>query len=417
MVNKTWKIIVHEYTRHVLRKRFIFALLSVPLWILISIGAGLLSIVLQVNPKPVGYVDQAGLLDEIDVNKAASGSDLNIPRSEFIPFGSETDARRALENKEIQAFFVIPPGYTDSLTTRLIYLEEPNGLVKSQFSEVLRAGLLKNEDPLTISRLLEGSTLEIEATQDDSQSVNNDWFKIAAPMVAGLFLMVSVFTSAGYLMQAIVEEKENRTMELLATSLSPVQIMGGKIIALISVGLTQVLVWSLFPILAILLARSYIPFLQRVIIDWKMIALVILLALPTFILISTLMATIGAAVTDSREGQQTSTIITLPAMSPYLLLSALLGNPGGIIAVGLSLFPLTAALTILIRMAFASVPFWQILLSVTILLISTAGSVWLSGKVFRVGMLRYGKRMSLREIFQVFTPIRKNLPKVPLPHE
>jgi len=126
-------------------------------------------------------------------------------------------------------------------------------------------------------------------------------------------------------------------------------------------------------------------------------------ALPTFVLISALMATIGATITESSEGQQVSALVTLPAMAPFMLMSAILANPGGIIAVGLSLFPLTAALTLLLRMAFASVPLWQTILSVTLLIVSAVGALWLSGRVFRIGMLRYGKKMGLKDIMAAIT--------------
>jgi len=212
-------------------------------------------------------------------------------------------------------------------------------------------------------------------------------------------LIVSVFTSGGYLMQAIVEEKENRTMELLATSLSPMQIMGGKIIALIGVGLTQVVAWGFFPLLVILLVGPMLPSLQGVAVDWEMIWIVLLTTLPTFVLISALMATIGSTVTEAREGQQITSLVTLPVIAPFLLFSVLIADPNGVVAIVLSIFPLTAALTLLIRMAFATVPAWQIVLSTLLLILSAVGSLWLAGRVFRVGMLSYGKRLGWREVF------------------
>lgn len=402
MLRKTLKVIVHEYTRHVLRKRFLFALLSVPLWILISIGAGFLSIALQMSNLPVGYVDQAGLLDDVDVNQVSTESMVGIKPTRYVRFEDEPQARDSLQGKKISAYFVIPEDYRTDPRSRLVYQEEPFSGITSEFADVLRAGLLRGQNPAVANRLLKGPDLEIEATQDNREQNKGDWFKVAAPIIAGVFLMVSVFTSGGYLMQAVVEEKENRTMELLVTSLSPLQIMGGKITALISVGLTQVFAWSIFPFLVIILARAYVPFLQQIAIDWKLVGLLILVALPTFLLIAALMATIGATVTDAREGQQTSSIVTLPAMAPLMIMPALMNNPGGALAVGLSFFPLTAGLTILLRMAFSSVPDWQVAVSVGILLLSAIGAVWLSGKIFRIGMLRYGKRMSLKEIMQAF---------------
>jgi ABC-2 type transport system permease protein len=399
-MRKVWTVFIHEYTRHVLRRRFIFALLSVPLWIMVSIGAGLLSVVVQNNPKPVGYVDQSGILTGIDLN---SISEDRLQPVAFVEYGSEEAGRAALEAKEIQAYFFLPENYRETLESRLVFFEEPNQTVRSQFADGIRAGWLKDQDPRIARRLLEGASLQIEATQEESAPGGQLWFKIAAPIAAAVMLIVSVFTSTGYLMQAVVEEKENRTMELLATSLSPMQIMGSKILALISVGLTQVMAWGFFPLLALLLVSAYFPFLTGIVIDWKLIGLIIATAVPTFILISSLMAAIGVTVTESREGQQVSTLVTLPVMAPFMLISVIMSNPNGVIAIALSLFPLTAAMTLLLRMAFATVPGWQIGVSLTLLILSAFGSLWLAGRIFRLGMLRYGKRMGWKDVFQAIT--------------
>ncbi|MBE0697731.1 MAG: ABC transporter permease [Anaerolineaceae bacterium] len=401
-------IIKHEYTRHVLRKRFIFALLSVPLWIVISIGAGVLSVLLQNNPTPVGYIDHSGTLQGINFHETSSEL---LQAVEFRLYTSEKDAQAALESKKIQAYFVLPADYRETMQSQLIYFEEPDQSVRFQFADALRAGLLKDQDSRISHRLLNGTQLTIQATQEDRTMAKNEWFKIAAPLIAGGFLIVSVFTSSGYLMQAVVEEKENRTMEILATSLSPMQIMGGKILALIGVGLTQVLVWTFFPLVAILLARAYVPFLQSLSIDWRILGVILLTAVPTFVLVSALMATIGATVTESREGQQISTLITLPVMAPFMLVSVIISNPHGIISVIMSFFPLTAALTLLIRMAFASVPSWQIGVSGLLLIFSSIGSLWFAGRVFRIGMLRYGKRMGWKDLLHAVTMRSSNEPK------
>lgn len=395
-MKKFWMIFKHEYTRHVLRKRFIFAVLSVPLWILISIGAGILSILIANNPTPAGYVDQAGILAGVDLN-AVTGDSLTPVKYQFFP--NENEARAALDAKQIQAYFVLPADYRETMQSRLYYFEEPNGSVQEQFADALRESLLKELDPRIARRIIDGTQLSIEAVQEERSMANGEWMKIAAPLVAGFFLIVSVFTSSGYLMQAVVEEKENRTMEILATSLSPMQIMGGKIIALICVGLTQVLVWISFPLLTIVLARSYVPFLNSFLIDWKIIGIIGVTALPTFILVSSLMAAVGATVTESSEGQQVSTLITLPVMAPFMLVSVIMANPHGIISLILTFFPLTAGLTLLIRMAFATVPTWQVIVSASLLVLSAVGALWVAGRIFRIGMLRYGKRIGLKDLY------------------
>jgi ABC-2 type transport system permease protein len=402
-MRKVWTIFKHEYTRHVLRKRFVFTLLSVPLWIVVMVAAGVISVLAVTNNTPAGYVDQAGVIVTSQLPPPQQEGPFDI---ELRPYGGEAEARQALDAGTIQAYFVIPEDYPENGRARIVYLEEPDGSVYGEFRELLRASLLRDQPPQVTRRVLEGPQLAINTVQENRQVAERNWFKIAAPLAAGFFLIVSVFTSSGYLMQALVEEKENRTMEILATSVSPGQIMSAKILALICVGLTQVLVWSFFPLAGLGLARAALPFLQVVAIDWSMLGLIAVTALPTFVLISALMAAIGATVTEAREGQQVSTLVTLPVMVPFMLFSAILANPGSPLALAMTFFPLTSALTLLIRMAFSTVPSWQLYTSAAVLALSAVGSLWLAGRLFRVGMLRYGKRLGWRDVFTAMRPGR-----------
>lgn len=395
-MSKMWKIIAYEYRRHVLRKRFLFALLSVPLWILFMVAVSVLAVVLTTNNDPVGYVDPGGVLASVGEPENTGG----LFSVKMNPFSDEASARTALDSGEIQAYFLLPADYPQSREVSLVYHEAPDNSVTSQMRSRLRRALLAGQPPGLVERVIDGPSFEIVDTQEASETQRNNWFKIAAPILAGILMVMAVFTSSGYLMQAVVEEKENRTMEILATSVSPGQIMSGKIIALIGVGLTQVLAWTIVPALAIVFARMYVPFLQDMAIDGRQILFMLLLVVPTFVLVSALMATVGATVTEAREGQQVSGLISMPIMLPFMLMGVLITNPGSPIAVIFSFFPLTAAMTILLRMAFSTVPTWQVVTSAAILLASAVGGLWLAGRVFRLGMLRYGQRMGWKDVFQ-----------------
>jgi ABC-2 type transport system permease protein len=256
-------------------------------------------------------------------------------------------------------------------------------------------------------RVLSDPDLIVQTTIQNEQTSTENWLKVAAPIVVAIFLIVSVFSSSGYLMQAVIEEKENRTMEILVTSVSPNTIMAAKTTALICVGLTQVLVWSILPLVGILLAITYTPFMNGLSVDIGSLALAFLTAIPTFFLIASLMTAIGATVTEANEGQQVSSLVTLPVMIPFMLMSLFVSHPDSPVTVFLSFFPLTASLALLLRMAFSTVPAWQVILSTAILLLTAAGALWLAGRVFRLGMLRYGKRMTLQEVFQALMPDRR----------
>jgi ABC-2 type transport system permease protein len=162
-------------------------------------------------------------------------------------------------------------------------------------------------------------------------------------------------TSGGYLLQAVVEEKENRTIEIVITSVSPGQLMAGKIMGNLSVGITQLLIWLLFPVLAFLVARRVVP-MQDLYLDPEFVWLMLLTLVPAFILIAALMAIIGATATEAREAQQIAGLFTLPVVAPYWFFVPLMTNPHGTLALALSLFPLTAPVSLPLRAAFTEVP-------------------------------------------------------------
>jgi ABC-2 type transport system permease protein len=200
-------------------------------------------------------------------------------------------------------------------------------------------------------------------------------------------------------MQAVVEEKENRTMEVIITSVSPNQFMAGKIIGDTAIGLTQIVLWMVFILIPILVLRNRISFLQGIQIAPQTLFLLFFVMFPAFILVSALMAAIGATVSEAREGQQMVGIISLPIWIPYMLTGSLMSSPNSPLAIGLSLFPLTAPLTMLLRDGLTILPFWEIALSASLQVLCAVAAIWLAGRAFRLGMLRYGKRLKWREVF------------------
>jgi ABC-2 type transport system permease protein len=221
---------------------------------------------------------------------------------------------------------------------------------------------------------------------------------IFTPFVAGLMFFIVVMTSGGYLLQAVVEEKENRTMEIMVTSVSPNQLMTGKIIGNIAVGLTQLFFWLIFGWIGLKIGGFFWPVLQDFSLPTNYVLVLFLVLLPSFVMVAAIMSAIGSTMTETREAQQISSLFSLPIMIPYYLASPIMMNPNSILAIALSFFPLTAPVTILIRMAVTVVPLWQIVLNVLILILFAIAAIWFAGRAFRMGMLRYGKKLSIKEV-------------------
>jgi ABC-2 type transport system permease protein len=189
-------------------------------------------------------------------------------------------------------------------------------------------------------------------------------------------------------------------MEILITSVTPRQLMTGKIIGNIGVGLTQLVVWLIFAWVGLIIAGRFIPVVQNISISTDYIVVLLLVFLPSFVMVAAIMAAIGATMTETKEAQQISSLFSLPMMIPYYLSSTIMMNPNGPLAMILSFFPITAPITLTIRMGFTVIPAWQIAINIAILVIFAILAIWFAGKAFRMGMLRYGKKLSIAEVLK-----------------
>ena len=398
-MSKIWQIIKYEYRRHVFQKKFIISLLSLPIAVVAMVLVALIIAYFATDSTPVGYVDRSGVVRAESVPQG-EGS-LFEPVIEFQAYQNTDQAQTALDAGEIQAYFLIPENYPGaSLDIELFFFEEPGSGIREQFIKYLRENLdtLETIDPIVRDRLQSGSNITITSL-DGSRTMNQDqWFMIFTPFVAGLMFFIVVMTSGGYLLQAVVEEKENRTMEIMVTSVSPSQLMTGKIIGNIAVGLTQLFVWLIFGWIALKIGGFFWPVLQDFSLPTNYVLVLFLVLLPSFVMVAAIMSAIGSTMTETREAQQISSLFSLPIMIPYYLASPIMMNPNSILAIALSFFPLTAPVTILVRMAVTVVPLWQIVLNVLILILFAIAAIWFAGRAFRMGMLRYGKKLSIKEV-------------------
>lgn len=397
-MSKFWQIVKYEYTRHVLRKRFIVTLLSLPLSI---IGMVLLVLVIgffMVNRDPIGYVDLSGVL--LNARPSQAESTFFEPVYEMIALETEVKANIALEEGSIQAYFILPEDYQTNFSVPLYYLKNIESGAQNQIIQFVRQNLLADVHIEYETRLVEGTNFVLNAIDGTRQMRENEWANILIPFIVGFIFIIVVLTSGGYLLQAVVEEKENRTMEIIITSVSPMQLMAGKIVGNLSVGLTQLLVWGLLGWVTLPIAGHYVPFIANLKLSPNYILISLLLMLPTFVFVSALMATLGATVTETREAQQVSGFFTLPIMLPYYFATAIMQHPDGPIAVFLSFFPLSAPVALSMRMAFTTVPAWQIALIIALMISFAIFTIWLAGVAFRLGMLQYGKRITFGQLFR-----------------
>ncbi|HWR64596.1 MAG TPA: ABC transporter permease [Bellilinea sp.] len=395
-MKKFWLVFKHEYMRHVLTKRFILAVLSVPFFIALSIGLGFLSVVLGTDYTPVGIVDRSGVLTDPLINPHDNRGPLESTKFNF--YSDETQAQSALDNEEIQGFYVIGPDYLKDGLITLTAIKALGSEVTGDFATLLRANLIKTQPADLRVRLLDGPEITVHSLADSRSVDPSNILAIIMPILAGILFVVVINISGGYLLQAVVEEKENRIMEIILTSVSPDQLMAGKIMGNLSVGLTQLLIWLAAAGIGVVFFTNLETQLGGTEMLRSYLLVLVVTFIPAFIMIAALMAMVGATATEAREAQQIAGFFSIPIFMPLWFITAILERPDSALAVGFSLFPLTSPLTLPVRVAISTVPAWQIALSLGILVVCAVGAVWLASRAFRLGMLRYGKKLSLREL-------------------
>lgn len=395
-MRKLFLVFRHEYVRRVKTRGFVFAVVSMPIMLFLAIGLGVISARVQSNPLPVGLLDNSGLFTDADL--APDYVDVVTPPVDIQLIGTIESGISLLENETLQAVFVIPENYLESGKVDVFAASPPGDNAYKRVTRFIQAALAKNNPPEFVERIQQGSEFTVQAYDGSREANMRDWFVVLFPFMVGLIFIIVINISGGYLMQSVVDEKANRTMEMIVTSLSPDALMSGKILGNLCVGLSQLIIWLLFAAfgawsIELIFGYGYAPVILPE--HWAMLVGIII---PGFILVAGLMTLVAVSAASLREAQQVSMLFTLPMVSPYWFAGAVLENPSHRLSQFMSVFPLTAVITMPLRAAIGKVPVWQIALASALTWLSAIGILFLAARVFRMGMLRYGKRLSLREL-------------------
>lgn len=413
MTRLTWTIAWHEYVTNVRRPGFIFSTLLIP-------ALGLIGLIIATffsgqaidflrnefiprDSRPVGVVDRSGLYTPIAARF----------EEDFRAYPDEAAARAALLNEKIDAYIVIPADYVSggALTayTRSggASFQDIIALDRDKLNPFLVHGLVADKlDAATLARLSDTGAGDFVPIRLDAQGnpVNEESNPFAfvggmiASMAISILLFISIFTSSNYLLRSVSEEKENRVMEVLLSSVSATDLLWGKVIGLGALGLTQVGVWLLSGILLTgglgMLVAGALAVLNP---------LTFVLALVYFILgyllYGVLMAAAGSLGASVRESQQIGGLFSFGAVIPWMINGFVMTNPNMTLARVLSWFPLSAPTMMMLRLPYGKVPMIDIVGSIAVLALSLPLVLWAGVKVFRTSLLVYGKRLSLKEIW------------------
>jgi ABC-2 type transport system permease protein len=389
-----WLVARQEFRTTVLRRSFLLLTLAIPVGLAVLVGMGYLVATMGQSRLPIGYVDPASVL-ETRLDEAQSESGRVVARG----YPDEAAATAALERGDIQAFFVFPPDYPANLETDLYYLEKPpNNDAWRDFDDFVRASLVAGLPPGVQERVLDGPTITVTDTVSGRQFGEDSTSTIVAPFVLAFFFFFGTIAAAQYMLSVVANEKENRTLEIIVTSVTPFQLIGGKTVALLAATLLQLTVNVVTTVVLVGVAGRFIPQIPAIPVPWGYLGLMALYFLPAYALLGGIMIAIGSAVTGLEQGQQMAGLLNLLFGLPFYVMPVLFENPGHPLMVVLTLFPPTAFLSIALRWGLGTVPYWQLGLSWALLMGTAAAMIWVASRVFRASMLNYGQSLSLKGV-------------------
>lgn len=438
MSSKIWIVARREYLSRVQKKSFILVTLLTPL------GIALFSVVIGFIMNAGSKSDQRVVIkDDTGIIRQMASEDKSFPY-EF----SDKDVSVLKEDYSSLGYdlFVYVPALRDSATMRLAasyYSTEKPSLmilesIESKLSDQIETYRMRksNIDQKLLDSFRADVSLEngaMDPSDPGSSAASGKLNIIIGTALGGLmgFMMyLVIFIYGSMVMRSVMEEKLSRIVEVMVSSVRPIQLMMGKLIGVGGVGLTQLAIWAvLIPILLTVVA-AFLPGVDQsqlanmkngIQIDpqavddfsgqqvisaifnlkwWLILPVFIIFFLGGYFIYSSLFAAMGSAISeDMGEGQQLMMPIVIVVLIAFYMLFPVLSNPNGNLAIFASLFPLFSPIIMPARLAFDP-PWWQIVLSIVLMLATVWFFIWLTSRIYRVGILMYGKKVTIREMFK-----------------
>ena len=433
-MNKILLIIQREYLTRVRKKSFWIASILVPFLIA---GVYAIPIYLAINSndtKTIEIVDESGLFkDKIKSEEDITYRFINKPFEE---------AKKGLLKSDADILVNIPKDILSNSDGVKMVGKKSIGFGTQHDIEGAIQAELRNIK-------LKNANIDLKVLEDNKVKVSSDTFTLqedgkeqsssstGAMILAGIFgfvLYMSAFLYGSQVMNGVIEEKSNRIIEVMISSVRPFQLMMGKIIGVGLVGITQFLLWGILTFTASTATTSLmygkieakaqtmqktgankeevekfknefksknpLAGISQTVENISLAKLIIcffLFYIGGYLIYSSLFAAVGSAVENSTEAQQFLLPVTIPILVSFFLGQAIIQDPDSNLAFWASMFPLTSPIDMMVRLPFG-VPNWQIALSFFLLVLGFMGTTWLAGKIYRVGILMYGKKPSWKEI-------------------
>ncbi|TNF45465.1 MAG: ABC transporter permease [Bacteroidetes bacterium] len=440
-MNKTLLILKQEYLKRVKKKSFIILTLLVPF---LFAGVFALVIFLSINndkkERTIAVFDESTLfLNEL--------GDEGLTKFKFIPKEEYEQLKGKLKESEFYALLYIPHDiYTNNVAQLISEKQVPfelNEQIEQKLSRYIEndkrqkiideTGIPDLEKRLSNTKTsIRLSTLKVSGTGETRKSSSAIAF--IASYAMGFIIYFFVFMYGAMVMRGVMEEKKSRIIEVIISSVKPVELMAGKIIGTALVGLTQVAIWIVLGMVVLTVAQGFFtpesaqqvgqsimetqpsinPAMAQAAEPNKVMEVMEMIGnlnlpliifaflfyfLVGYLLYSSLLGAVGAAVDNEEDSQQMVFPVTIPLILSIMVLFPIARNPEGPVAFWFSIIPLTSPVAMMARIPYG-IPTWELLFSMFLLVLTTVGAIAGAAKIYRIGLLMYGKKVNLKELFK-----------------
>lgn len=424
-MRNTWVILKREYLERVRTRTFLVLTLLAPAIMtalmilpakLAMMGQKADHIVLVTSTQQFGEMVRQQLLADprlSDESEAEDGSSKTKPEDQYyiVVDTNTSDAERAtlrqkIDSREIDSFVWLNDDAIAAHKVTWSSREMTGSREKSWLSDAVNHIVQERElskqglNPEQASAIL--TPLKVEAVRIDHghETKSSGSSRFLEILVMVMLIYVAVLLYGISVMRSVLEEKTSRIMEVLLSSASSTELMTGKILGVGAVGLTQIVVWTVMGGVIALPSMAAQPNFADLQLSPVMMISFVLYFLLGYLLYSTMYATIGAITTTEQEGQQLQFLIVMPLVLSVFMLMPVLRTPDAASVVWLSMIPFFAPIVMYARIVIQTPPLWQIGLSLLLMVATIAGLVLLCARIYRVGVLIYGKRANLPEIMK-----------------
>ncbi len=418
-------VLKREYLTRVRSKGFIAATLLVPMGIIAIYGIGFLVIIWDSEVSyEVGIKDNTGAVVQAMVDRDPlrylDVTDIEVDSLRSMVQSGSITGYVQIEDRNIDENIPLELIYTGSGGLSLL------SSVRGDLREVIREEKLRRAEVSDEIQQIFATRIGVESrrlTETGDEEDDDTAFLSGLGFAMGLIIFIAIFSYGGYIMRGVIEEKSNRIIEVITSSVKPIELLTGKMFGVGALALTQIGIWGITivglgllagPLLTMFLAnenteqligeaaaQADIPLLTSIpTIETSIIVYFIIFFFLGYFLYSSLFAAVGSAADSETDTQQLMLPIMAPIFIAYFIMFQAVKNPDGVISVVGSMVPFFAPIVMITRLAISDVPFWEISLSILLMIITFIGTMWLSAKIYKVGILSYGSTAGFKDIFK-----------------